>query len=119
MDKPMDKPTTTTSPPPYNDSTHHAQVLMGEEVFATWIATSLVLAVMGTQFTSRPNVENQVRIGFDIATMTLSLLVMCWASMSHFNLISHRYRVILLGILILFLITLVLAVICCVAQKRV
>lgn len=97
----------------------HGQVLMGEEVYATWIATSLVLAVMGTQFTSRPGIHPMVRIALDIATMTLSLIVICWATMSHFNVISHRLRIILLVCVITFLIVLVLSVIVCVAQQKV
>jgi len=97
----------------------HGQVLMGEEVYATWIATSLVLAVMGTQFTSRPGIHQTVRISLDIATMTLSLLVMLWATFSHFNLIQHRTRVLLLICLITFLVVLILSVIICVAQVKV
>jgi hypothetical protein len=97
----------------------HGQVLMGEEVFATWIATSLVLSVMGTQFTSRPGIHQSVRIALDIATMTLSLMVMVWATMSHFNVISHRTRIVLLIFLMAFLIVLILSVIVCVAQLKV
>jgi len=97
----------------------HGQVLMGEEVYATWIATSLILAVMGTQFTSRPGVHQSVRIALDIATMTLSLMVMVWATLAHFNVVSHKVRIIVLIALIAFLIVLILSVIVCVSQVKV
>ena len=105
--------------PEIKEANVRGRVLMGEEVFATWVATALILAVMGTQFTSRPIVKNEVRIVFDLLTMSLSLMVLTWASVCHFDLLPHRFCSLVLAIVILLLIAFIIAVMVFVSQKKI
>jgi hypothetical protein len=106
--------------PAINETTHApGRVLMNEEVYATWVATGLILAVMGSQFTSRPTIKADIRITLDILTMLLSLFVLAWATFSHFNVLPHRYRPVILVLLITLIMSLIIGVIVCVSVKKV
>ncbi len=95
------------------------QVLMGEEGYATWVATCLLLSVMGTQFTSRTGVQDTVRVSLDVSTMCLSLIVLTWASLGYFDVISRKTRTWILTGVVCLMALLLLAVIVCVAQKKI
>lgn len=97
--------TTNSSTPTTPYPTNGAKVLMEEEVFATWFATSLVIAVMGVQFSTRigAKMKTTVRVSIDLITMSLSFIVLAWAALSHFNVIPHDYRPGMLAVLIIFI----------------
>jgi hypothetical protein len=93
-------------------------VLMEEEVFATWAATALVVSVMGSQFTARPQVKDSVRIPLDVVTNILSLLILVWASLCYFGHLSLPYRAPILSFILLLLVLLILSVIVLTAAKQ-
>lgn len=95
------------------------KVMMEEEVFATWAATALILAVMGTQFTSRGGIKDKVRVQLDIFTMALALFVLVWAALSFFGVIPHRFRAAILAACILAICALIVLVIVLVAKKQI
>lgn len=95
------------------------RVMMEEEVFATWAATALIIALMGTQFTSRKGIKDNVRVPLDIFTMALSLLVLVWAALSYFGVIPKKLRPVILIIAILAICALILLVIVLVSQKKI
>jgi len=75
--------------------------LMKEEIFATWIATSLILSVLGSQFTGRAGISNSLRVTLDVSTIGLSASILVWASASFFELIGHTmHKYILIGIML-------------------
>lgn len=93
-------------------------VLMEEEVFATWAATSLIVAVMGSQFSSRKGIKAGVRVPLDVATLILSLLILIWASLCYFGHIPMRWRGPILSFILFLLVLLIFVVIVLVAQKH-
>ena len=92
---------------------------MEEEVFATWVATSLILAVMGTQFTSRAGIADRVRVPLDVLTMSVAAFVLLWAALGHFHLISMRARKIALVVAVLAIFLLYTVLVFLVLRKRV
>jgi hypothetical protein len=95
------------------------RVLMEEEVFATWAATSLIIAVMGSQFTSRSKVADKVRVRLDLVTMIIAALVLLWAALSYFGIIPIKRRSPILIFLIASVLALYILVMVLVAQKRI
>lgn len=95
------------------------RVMMEEEVFATWAATALILAVMGTQFSSRSGVKDTVRIQLDVFTMALALIVLLWAALSFFGIIPHQFRAVILAGCILAICALIILVIVLAAKKQI
>jgi len=80
------------------------KVLMEEEVFATWVATALIVSVLGSQFSSRTNVKSSTSVPLDIVTMLLALFVLVWASLCHFNVIPVKNRSAILVAIIAYMI---------------
>jgi hypothetical protein len=95
------------------------RVLMEEEVFATWAATSLIVAVMGTQFTGRSGISDKVRVPLDLVTMIIASLILLWAALSYFGILPHKYRSIILVFLIACMLALFILVMVLVAKNRV
>jgi len=79
------------------------RVIMEEEVFATWFATSLIIAVMGTQFTQKNNISPNVRQMVDLITMLLAFGVLVWATLCHFDCIEMPKRELSLQGIIVFI----------------
>lgn len=82
--------------------------LMREEIFATWVATSLILSVLGSQFTGRSGIKDSLRATLDIITLGISAIILVWAGASFFGLIGptlHKYTLIgiILSIIALFI----------------
>ena len=83
-------------------------VLMREEIYCTWIATALILSVLGSQFTGRDGIKDSMRATLDIITLGISSIIVVWASASFFEFIGpkmHKYVLvgIILSILALFI----------------
>lgn len=95
------------------------RVLMEEEVFATWVATALILAVMGTQFTGRSGISDKIRVQLDLVTMIIAALVLLWAALSYFGILPHQHRSTLLVLLIAFILGLFVLVMVLVAKKHI
>lgn len=65
---------------------------MEEEVYATWVATALILVVLGTQFSSRTVVKTPVRMSLDLISVGIATLVLAWASLCYFGVIALKHR---------------------------
>ena len=75
-------------------SLNDEKVLMKEEVAATWFATSLIMCVVGAQFSTREQVSATTRSTIEILFLSLALLICTWTIVSYFNLIHpqiHRH----------------------------
>src|SRR6267154_4781427 len=82
-----------------------------EELFATWVATALLMSILGTNFAARVGITPDVRQTLDILFVTFALLVLLWAFLSWFQLISfvtHRFILCLLMLATIGVLTYVL-----------
>lgn len=69
------------------------KVLMKEEVAATWFATSLIMCVVGAQFSAREQVSAITRSTIEILFLSLALLICLWTIASYFSLIgTHLHK---------------------------
>ncbi len=65
-----------------------------EELLATYVATGVLIGVFGATFSSRADVNMHTRQIVDILFLAIALLVIIWAVVSHFQLVSyavHRF----------------------------
>jgi len=52
-----------------------------EDVYATWVATATVVAVLGVQFSGRANVTPEDRKLADITCLLLAIFMMIWQTL--------------------------------------
>jgi hypothetical protein len=104
---------------PPADSQEPVEVEMAEEVFATWAATSLILAVMGTQFSSRAGIKDGVRVPLDLVTMTAAALVLLWSALCYFGVLPRRYRAAILVFLLCYILGFFLFVVILVSTRHI
>lgn len=95
------------------------RVLMEEEVFATWFATSLIIAVMGTQFTQKQNINDDTRRMVDIVTMILAFGILVWATLCHFDCMPMPKREITLQAIIILILVYYIFITILVSLKKV
>jgi hypothetical protein len=62
--------------------------LLREEVYITWLATSIFTGVLGSQFSDRVTVTAADRQLIDILFICIALFILFWATVSYFNYIS-------------------------------
>jgi NADH:ubiquinone oxidoreductase subunit 3 (subunit A) len=57
------------------------QYNLKQDVYATWVATGVVVAVLGVQFSSRPNVTDIDRQLADIAFLIYAIFLLIWQTL--------------------------------------
>ncbi len=75
--------------------------LMHEELVATWYATSLLLCVLGAQFSAREGVLQQDRQTLDVLFLSIAIFIIIWSMCSFYNMISffvHRLGLLLISL---------------------
>jgi hypothetical protein len=65
------------------------ETLMKQEVFATYVATSLLVSVLGQQYANRDSVDPSVRQIVEILFLTIAVLIVLWAMMSFYNIMNY------------------------------
>lgn len=94
------------------------EVLMEEEVFATWAATSGLIFLFGTQLSARSAVKIDVRVQLDLISIAIALVVLLWASLSYYGVIPMNCRSGILAIILLFLVAFYIYVMVLVGNKK-
>jgi hypothetical protein len=92
--------------------------VMTEDVFATWIATGLIFAVLGTQFSSRSTIDENIRLVADSITLVIAVYIMIWASLGYFNVITLKtHQNMLISIVVVMICLLVAFLILTILQQ--
>jgi len=80
-----------------------------EEVYVTWITAGLVVAVLGVQFSARPNVKPKNRKIADAICLILAMMMLIWQT-AIFYIPAPAYMLVVGNIVFIFLICLLFAV---------
>ncbi len=99
--------------------TYNGNTLMKEELTATWFATALLMAVMGSQFSNRDDVSSNDRNTLDVLFLSISSLILVWASLSFYNLITYFIHRLVLLIIVLSTLSSLFYVIFLASQSRI
>lgn len=76
------------------------------EVFATYLATSLIVIATLTQFSNRSNIQESTRVVVDAIGIGLALLILLWAFVARFRGLTKKMHETTLMVMV-FLIALV------------
>jgi hypothetical protein len=77
--------------------------LMRSELFATYLASSLLTCVLGFQFSGRKGVDPHIREIVDILFLSIAMFILFWAGCSYYRFVNYTFH--RLGLLIIFLST--------------
>jgi sorbitol-specific phosphotransferase system component IIBC len=75
--------------------------LMEQEVFSTFLATSLLISLGGFQAASRETIDGSVRKIVEILFLSIAVFVILWAMLSFYNILNyflHRLGLFIIGL---------------------
>ncbi len=98
---------------------HQGQALLNDEIYGTYLATALLASILGSNFSNRESVDASDRQILDIVFIVIALLIITWATLSFYKLISLKMHKVGLTLVVMSIIASFIYLLVLAAQKKI
>jgi membrane-anchored protein YejM (alkaline phosphatase superfamily) len=95
------------------------QALLNDEIYGTYLATALLASILGSNFSNRESVDAADRQILDVVFIVIALLIITWATLSFYKLISLQVHKVGLALVVLSIFASFIYLLVLAAQKRI